>query len=188
MDISDEDAADSSYASGESKRSSVGENSLDSIDSEEDDDMSDDSTDNSEESSDEENLLEYQTSSMIRDMIDDMYREMVHDMYHDMLHDMYADMYDDLTRDLDAARIPSFSALQSSKRQLFERPDDKTTVLNTMMVLNNLSGVRMWSPLYLASMRHIQADVIHREAFLAFSDPEDKVCYLECKTGKKRDE
>ncbi|XP_010489954.1 PREDICTED: uncharacterized protein LOC104767659 [Camelina sativa] len=172
--------SDGLYASGESKRSSVGENSLDSLESEEDDDMSDDSTDNSEESSDEENLLEYQTSSMIRDMIDDMYREMVHDMY--------ADMYDDLTKDLDAARIPSFSALQTSKKQLFERPDDKTTVLNTMMVLNNLSGVRMWSPLYLASMRHIQADVIHREAFLAFSDSEDKICYLEYKTGKKRDE
>ncbi|XP_010466137.1 PREDICTED: uncharacterized protein LOC104746375 [Camelina sativa] len=186
MDISDEDSADSSYASGESIRSSVGENSLDSLESEEDDDMYDDSTDNSEESSDEENILD-QTSSMIRDMIHDMYREMVHDMYHDMLHDIH-DMYNDLTKDLDGARIPSFSALQSSKKQLFERPDDKTTVLNTMMVLNNLSGVRMWSPLYLASMRHIQADVTHREAFLAFSDPEDKVCYLEYKTGKKRDE
>lgn len=155
---------DNDHASG-SKGSSVGENSLDS---EEYDDMSDDST---EEESDENSAT---------------YGKILMDY---LLSEMIADMYDDFTDDLFdilAARIPSLSALQTCNKQ---PSDDKTsTVFDTMKVLNNLTGLRMWSPLYLASLSHIQADVTHREAFLAFSDPEDKICYLEYKTGKKRDE
>ncbi|VYS57954.1 unnamed protein product [Arabidopsis thaliana] len=167
MVISQEEA-DNDHASG-SKGSSVGENSLDSIESEEhDDDMSDAS--GSEESSDEENLVD----SLMSEMINEWYDE----------------MYDDLTDGLDdilAARIPSLSALRTSNKQ----PSDsnKTSIVfDSMKALHDLPGVRMWSPLYRASLTYFQADVTHREAFLAFSDPEDKICYLENKTGKKRDE
>ncbi|EOA31625.1 hypothetical protein CARUB_v10014823mg [Capsella rubella] len=155
MDISEEEV-DTDSATG-SKESSVGENSLDSIQSEEHDD------DSASGSSDGEMIL-------------------------DLLLD---DMSDDLTDQLDdiiAPRIPSLRALQTSNNQLLERSDYKYTVFHAMTALNNLTGVRMWSPLYLASMRHIQADVTHREAFFAFPDPEDKICFLEYRTGKKRDE
>ncbi|CAE5967884.1 unnamed protein product [Arabidopsis arenosa] len=161
---------DNDNASG-SKGSSVGENSLDS---EEYDDMSDDST---EEESDEN------SASDGKILMDYLMSEMIADMYHDMFDDMFGDfLFDDFL----GASIPSLSALQTCNKQ---PSDDKTsTVFDTMKVLNNLTGVRMWSPLYIASLSHIQADVTHREAFLAFSDPEDKICYLEHKTGKKRDE
>lgn len=173
MDVSEEEV-DNDYASG-SKGSSVGENSLDSIVSEDHDDMSDDSTDEldddyvsgSEGSSNGEIILNFLLSQLLDDMSDDL-----------------TDELDDIL----AASIPSLSALKTCNKQLLEPSDYKTTVFQTMKVLNNLTGVRMWSPLYLASMSHIQADVTHREAFLAFSDPEDKICYLEYKTGKKRDE
>ncbi|CAH8261094.1 unnamed protein product [Arabidopsis lyrata] len=155
---------DNDHASG-SKGSSVGENSLDS---EEYDDMSDDST---EEESDEN------SASYGKILMDYLMSEMIADMYDDFTDDLF---------DILAARIPSLSALRTCNKQ---PSDDKTsTVFYSMNVLNNLTGVRMWSPLYVASLTHIQAHVTHREAFLAFSDPENKICYLEHKTSKKRDE
>ncbi|ESQ47913.1 hypothetical protein EUTSA_v10022056mg [Eutrema salsugineum] len=108
-----------------------------------------------------------------------------------MLSEMLADMSDDSEDVLDYA-IAANSLQPETKQVLAQlwppRSDHKPNVSDTMKVLDHLSGVRMGSPLYIASMAHIQADVIHREAFLAFRDPEDKVCYLEYKTGKKRDE
>ncbi|RID63202.1 hypothetical protein BRARA_E02224 [Brassica rapa] len=92
-----------------------------------------------------------------------------------------------------ADHLEDESAFQTRTKKIIEQffsqsSDPMTSVFHTMKVLKNLSGVRMWSPLYISSIAHIQADVTRREAFLAFPDPENKVCYLAFKTGKKRDE
>ena len=91
-----------------------------------------------------------------------------------------------------AATISSRSAFQTRTKKIIEQffsqsSDPMTSVFHTMKVLKNLSGVRMWSPLYISSIAHIQADVTRREAFLAFPDPENKVLLLGVQ-DKKRDE
>lgn len=76
----------------------------------------------------------------------------------------------------------------SSRNALKNHPDYICSVTHAMDVLNGLSRVKKWSPLYRASMDHLMADVAHRQAFLTFSDPEDMIRYLRYKTKKSERE
>ncbi|CAN8233496.1 unnamed protein product [Cochlearia groenlandica] len=79
----------------------------------------------------------------------------------------------------------SVTALSSYlPNELKNHPDYLWCVTHAMDVLIGLSRVKKWSPLYRASMDHLMADVAHRQAFLTFSDPEDRIRYLRCKTKK----
>lgn len=89
---------------------------------------------------------------------------------------------------LSGARRQTLTASSSSSRNaLKNHPDYLCSVTHAMDVLNGLSIVKKWSPLYRASMDHLMDDVAHRQAFLTFSDPEDMIRYLRYKTQKKSD-
>ncbi|VVA95875.1 unnamed protein product [Arabis nemorensis] len=72
----------------------------------------------------------------------------------------------------------------SSRNALKNHPDYICSVTHAMDVLNGLPRLKKWTPLYQASMDHLMADVTHRQAFLSFSDPEDRIQYLRYKTKK----
>ncbi|XP_019094025.1 PREDICTED: uncharacterized protein LOC104752457 isoform X2 [Camelina sativa] len=86
---------------------------------------------------------------------------------------------------ISGSRMKKLSGLSSSSRNaLKNHPDYICSVTHAMDVLNGLSRVKKWSPLYRASMDHLMADVAHRQAFLTFSVPEDMIRYLRYKTQK----
>lgn len=87
---------------------------------------------------------------------------------------------------LSGTRRKKVTATSSSSRNALKmnHPDYICSVTHAMDILNGLSRVKKWSPLYRASMDHLMADVTHRQAFLSFSDPEDRIRYLRYKTKK----
>ncbi|KAG2246534.1 hypothetical protein Bca52824_086162 [Brassica carinata] len=66
-------------------------------------------------------------------------------------------------------------------------PEFSCSQLRAMEVLHSLSAVRMWSPLYKASINHLKEDAANRQTFLFYGDDENMVLYLEFATGESRD-
>ncbi|XP_010435589.1 PREDICTED: uncharacterized protein LOC104719372 [Camelina sativa] len=72
--------------------------------------------------------------------------------------------------------------------QLIEsHPEISCSQLRAMKGLHSLPGIRMWSPLYKASIQHLKQDIANRETFLFYEDDENKILYLEFATGESRD-
>lgn len=61
----------------------------------------------------------------------------------------------------------------------------KYSVEQVVEILNGLPGVRKWSLLHSASVDHLLANEANRQGFVAFSSEEDKISYLEHRTGRK---
>uniref|UniRef100_A0A1J3G7A0 UPF0725 protein n=1 Tax=Noccaea caerulescens TaxID=107243 RepID=A0A1J3G7A0_NOCCA len=66
--------------------------------------------------------------------------------------------------------------------------DDRSSVENVLEVLNDLPGVRKWSPFHSGAVDHLLADLANRQGFMAFPSVEDKISYLEHITGRKLDD
>lgn len=74
------------------------------------------------------------------------------------------------------------------KNQLIEsHPELSCCQLRAMEVLHSLPAIRMWSPLYKASIQHLKKDISNRQTFLYYKDDENKILYLEFATGQSRD-
>lgn len=71
--------------------------------------------------------------------------------------------------------------------KMLER-DDNCSVVRVVEILNELPGVRKWSRFHRASIDHLLADVANRQGFIAFPSIEDKISYLEHRTGINLDD
>ena len=83
------------------------------------------------------------------------------------------------------------NTLLSRKNDLVERMlerEDNSSVVRVVEILNDLPGVRKWSRFHKASIDHLLADVANRDGFVAFSSVENKISYLEHRTGINFDE
>ncbi|EOA19196.1 hypothetical protein CARUB_v10007874mg [Capsella rubella] len=86
----------------------------------------------------------------------------------------------------DSAR--SRDKILSYKNKLIENhPEFSCSQLRAMQALHSLPAIRMWSPLYKASIQHLKQDLANRETFLCYEDDENKILYLEFETGESRD-
>ncbi|KAL0663979.1 hypothetical protein Bca4012_100816 [Brassica carinata] len=84
--------------------------------------------------------------------------------------------------------VESRDKILSYKNHLIENhPEFSCSQLRAMEVLHSLSAVRMWSPLYKASINHLKEDAANRQTFLFYGDDENRVLYLEFATGESRD-
>ncbi|CAN6919953.1 unnamed protein product [Brassica oleracea] len=84
--------------------------------------------------------------------------------------------------------VESRDKILSHKNHLIENhPEFSCSQLRAMEVLHSLSAVRMWSPLYKASINHLKEDAANRQTFLFYGDDENRVLYLEFATGESRD-
>lgn len=84
--------------------------------------------------------------------------------------------------------VESRDKILSHKNHLIENhPEFSCSQLRAMEVLHSLSAVRMWSPLYKASINHLKEDAANRQTFLFYGDNENMVLYLEFATGESRD-
>ncbi|XP_018480246.2 uncharacterized protein LOC108851326 [Raphanus sativus] len=83
------------------------------------------------------------------------------------------------------------NAILQEKNRLFEKMvqmmerDQTYRVEHVVKILNELPGVIKWSPFHIAALKHLIADVANRQGFMAFSSADDKICYLEYRTGIK---
>ncbi|XP_019090248.1 PREDICTED: uncharacterized protein LOC104737045 isoform X2 [Camelina sativa] len=80
----------------------------------------------------------------------------------------------------------SRNLILTRKNELVEKMlerDDSCSVVRVVEILNELPGVRMWSRFHKASVDHLLADVANRQGFIAFFSIEDKISYLEHRTG-----
>ncbi|CAN8271614.1 unnamed protein product [Cochlearia groenlandica] len=69
--------------------------------------------------------------------------------------------------------------------QLQREKDRLHSVEHVVEILNGLPGVIKWSPFHSASVDHLIADIAHIHGFIAFSSDDDKISYLEHRTGIK---
>ncbi|KAG7592245.1 Myb/SANT-like domain [Arabidopsis thaliana x Arabidopsis arenosa] len=84
--------------------------------------------------------------------------------------------------------VQSRDKILSHKNQLIEsHPELTCNQLRAMEVLHSLPTIRMWSPLYKASIQHLKQDMANRQTFLFYGDDENKILYLEFATGESRD-
>ncbi|KAF8106517.1 hypothetical protein N665_0138s0007 [Sinapis alba] len=59
-------------------------------------------------------------------------------------------------------------------------------IRETMEVLHSMHAIRMWYPLYKASINHMKEDPVNRQTFLFYGDEENMVLYLEYATSESR--
>ncbi|XP_056857519.1 uncharacterized protein LOC130506848 [Raphanus sativus] len=84
--------------------------------------------------------------------------------------------------------VESRDKILSHKNHLIENhPEFSCSQLRAMEVLHSLPAIRMWSPLYKASINHLKEDAANRQTFLFYGDNENRVLYLEYATGESRD-
>ncbi|CAF2046274.1 unnamed protein product, partial [Brassica napus] len=84
--------------------------------------------------------------------------------------------------------VESRDKILSHKNHLIENhPEFSCSELRAMEVLHSLPAIRMWSPLYKASINHVKQDAANRQTFLFYGDDENRVLYLEYATGESRD-
>ena len=84
--------------------------------------------------------------------------------------------------------VESRDKILSHKNHLIENhPEFSCSQLRAMEVLHSLPAIRMWSPLYKASINHLKDDAANRQTFLFYGDDENMVLYLEFATGESRD-
>ncbi|KAG2249407.1 hypothetical protein Bca52824_089035 [Brassica carinata] len=84
--------------------------------------------------------------------------------------------------------VESRDKILSHKNHLIENhPEFSCSQLRAMEVLHSLPAIRMWSPLYKASINHLKQDAANRQTFLFYGDDENRVLYLEYATGESRD-
>ncbi|KAG2275605.1 hypothetical protein Bca52824_058160 [Brassica carinata] len=84
--------------------------------------------------------------------------------------------------------VQSRDKILSHKNHLIENhPEFSCSQLRAMEVLHALPAIRMWSPLYKASINHLKQDAANRQTFLFYGDDENRVLYLEYATGESRD-
>ncbi|XP_048593266.1 uncharacterized protein LOC106441164 [Brassica napus] len=89
--------------------------------------------------------------------------------------------------DVMRSSLQSRDEILSHKNQLIEsHPDLSCSQLKAMRVLHSLSSIRMWSPLYKASYKHLREAATNRQTFLSYEDDENKILYLEEETGESR--
>lgn len=84
--------------------------------------------------------------------------------------------------------VESRDKILSHKNHLIENhPEFSCSQLRAMEVLHSLPAIRMWSPLYKASINHLKEDAANRQTFLFYGDNENRVLYLEYATGESRE-
>lgn len=59
---------------------------------------------------------------------------------------------------------------------------------HVLKILNALPGVRLWTLFHCAAVDHLLASEANRQGFIAFSRPEDKIKFLEHRTGTMLDD
>ncbi|CAA7029836.1 unnamed protein product [Microthlaspi erraticum] len=84
--------------------------------------------------------------------------------------------------------VKSRDKILAHKNQLIENhPEFSCSQLRAMEVLHSLPAIKMWSPLYKATIKHLKQDITNRQTFLFYEDDENKIIYLEVETGESRD-
>ena len=90
-------------------------------------------------------------------------------------------------KDMAVAAVERRSDILDMKNRIAEKmleSEKEYSVKSVIQMLNELPGVRMWSPFYKAAVEHLVADEASRQAFVAYPRDEDKIEYLELRTRR----